>query len=58
MERWEAIVQRALTDAEQGDPRAREWVGSYVLGKPTGSALQRLRDDEEGTFSLNALGWP
>jgi len=37
-ERWRAIVQRAVTDAEGGDAKAREWLGTYLLGKPAGEA--------------------
>lgn len=29
---WKEIVTRAVTDAKQGDPKAREWVGRYALG--------------------------
>lgn len=31
---WRAIVRRAIADAMQGDYRAREWLGDYLIGKP------------------------
>ena len=30
--RWAEIVDRAVRDAAAGDPKARDWVGQYVLG--------------------------
>lgn len=32
--KWKAIVNRAIEDAIGGDRWAREWVSSYLLGKP------------------------
>lgn len=29
-----AMTQTAMSQAEQGDPAARNWVSSYVLGNP------------------------
>jgi hypothetical protein len=40
--RWRKIVQRAVADAEEGDARARAWLGFYLAGKPTGEALRLL----------------
>jgi len=34
---WEAIVQRAITDAKKGDRHARKWLSDYLLGPPTQS---------------------
>ena len=31
-EKWEAIVERAIADAAQGDSKAREWISKWVLG--------------------------
>ncbi len=36
------IVETAVDQARGGDAKAREWVGSYLAGKPTGNALRRL----------------
>lgn len=35
---WAEIVQKAVTDAREGDDRARAWLASYLLGSPKGSA--------------------
>lgn len=32
---WQAIVERAVTDAKNGDSTARAWLASYLLGKPS-----------------------
>jgi hypothetical protein len=42
MERWGEIVATAIDQAVAGDAKAREWLGSYLAGKPTGNALRRL----------------
>lgn len=31
---WSAIVRRAMLDAANGDHKAREWLGRYLLPKP------------------------
>ena len=31
---WQAIVDRAVTDAIAGDAKARMWLSSYLLGMP------------------------
>jgi hypothetical protein len=33
LDRWRRIVERAATDAEGGDSRAREWLSAYLLGR-------------------------
>lgn len=57
LDAWKRIVERAMADALAGDPKAREFLAGYLMGRPTGDTLQRLRDDEEGVFSLDSLGW-
>lgn len=32
---WGRIVERAIVDALDGDRHAREWLGNYLLGRPT-----------------------
>lgn len=34
LDTWQAIVERAVTDAKNGDSTARAWLASYLLGKP------------------------
>jgi hypothetical protein len=33
LRQWKKIVARAAGDAEQGDPKARRWLGEYLLGQ-------------------------
>ncbi len=42
IEAWRAIVAKALEQAQSGDAKAREWLGAYLVGKPTGDALLTL----------------
>jgi hypothetical protein len=42
MDRWRKIIERAVSDAEQGDAKARESLSGYLAGKPTGVALLKL----------------
>lgn len=35
---WRAIVQKAVIQARAGEPRAREWLSNYLMGKPVGEA--------------------
>lgn len=34
---WQAIVERAVQDARNGDGAARSWLASYLVGKPSPS---------------------
>ncbi len=31
---WRQVVRRAVISAKKGDPRAREWLGRYLVGTP------------------------
>src|SRR5215468_6755002 len=53
MDRWQAIVQRAIDDAEQGDPKAREWLAGYLVGRPHGDGLARPADAERPPDALD-----
>ena len=33
-ERWQAIVDKAIAQAERGDDRARRWISDYLIGRP------------------------
>lgn len=37
-ERFREIVEATITAAKDGDTKAREWVGNYLLGSPDGKA--------------------
>lgn len=45
-ERWRAICERAVTDAEAGCNKARSWVSSYLLGPPSPNRLKVLAAHE------------
>jgi hypothetical protein len=40
LERWREIVETAVDQAVAGDAKARDWLGSYLAGKPTGHPLR------------------
>jgi hypothetical protein len=44
--RWEKIVLKAASQAEDGDPIARAWLSAYVAGKPP----------DESKIDLNVSG--
>jgi hypothetical protein len=33
IDRWRKIVERAASNAENGDAKARDWLGSYLVGR-------------------------
>ncbi len=35
LEVWQAVVQKAVDDAQQGDAKARDWLTRYLLGEPS-----------------------
>jgi hypothetical protein len=53
---WQEIVGRAVTDAKAGDPKARQWLASYLVGAPKTEArsLFSLVVDEEA--GIDAVG--
>jgi len=56
MDRWRAIVQRAVTAAEQGDAKARAWLAGYLAGPPSGDGLIQLAAHEAaGTDPIEAI---
>lgn len=38
LEDWHEIVSKAVADAKAGDPKARAWLASYLLGAPKAEA--------------------
>jgi hypothetical protein len=36
---WREIVERAVTDAKDGDAKAREWLARYLVGGPKQDAV-------------------
>jgi hypothetical protein len=57
-DRWQAICERAISDAEDGDPAARSWVSEHVAAEDKllefvdtlkfGSGETRARDLNRG----------
>jgi len=41
LDTWQAIVDRAVTDAKAGDGQARAWLARYLMGKPTDRSAPR-----------------
>ena len=41
LEEWRQIVAVAVTEAKQGNPRARDFLAQYLLGRP-GEETHRL----------------
>lgn len=37
LDTFREVVERAVTDAKAGDPQARAWLASYLVGKPSAS---------------------
>ena len=48
-EDWGEIVTRAVRDAKNGDARAREWLGRYLVGEKVLDALRRNELKSDGT---------
>jgi len=46
---WQRIIERAVSDATEGDAKAREWLAGYLVGKPdaVAASLHRLAVQEE-----------
>ena len=53
--RWERIVLRAAEQAEEGDPVARAWLGSYVAGKPPDES--KVEHNHTGEVGLRITPW-
>lgn len=45
---WREIVEKTVTDAKKGDPKARDWIARFALGKDPMSLMDLAR--------LEALG--
>lgn len=66
LDTWRAIVARAVNDAQDGDYRAREWLGRYLIGDPATKApaplqvvvQQLLQQDQALTLAASELARP
>ena len=50
IEDWRDIIRTAVEQAVDGDSRAREWLGSYLIGRPI-QRIAALIDDVSQRFS-------
>jgi hypothetical protein len=50
LKRWQKIVARAIKDAEQGDAKARRWLGEYLLGRQPGGLMALAAAELAGTL--------
>lgn len=44
---WDLIIDKAVTDAKEGDHRARDWISKTVLPGDT-SIIEASKDDMDG----------
>ena len=47
-EKWRAIVDRAVTDAKDGDPKARDWLARYLIGDKPGTLAELAMKEQRG----------
>jgi hypothetical protein len=47
--RWKRIVRRAVRDAMAGDPKARRWIGEFVIGRQPDSLTALAATELAGT---------
>jgi len=52
LKEWQAIVDRAIAQAKAGNPKARQWLSDYLLGKPA----QELKIDAQTDLMIR-LAW-
>jgi hypothetical protein len=57
LDRWRCILGVAVEQALAGDAKAREWLGVYLMGKPTGHGLyDQVFAGQIGQFTIDAEG--
>lgn len=48
---WKVVVSKALSDAQSGDPKARDWLSRYVIGSKPPLQLIEIAASEERRVS-------
>jgi len=56
LDTWRQIVQRAVSDAVEGDAKAREWLAKYLMGDEPQSLVQLAADEQAGLTADVAIG--
>lgn len=54
-ETWKTIVERAVADAASGDAKAREWLASYLLGRPEPGSAPLLAAAVDDALDLDRV---
>jgi hypothetical protein len=54
MPTWDAICDTAIRQALEGDARAREWISSYLVGRPL-AAVDKYRSGAPLSLNLFLL---
>lgn len=54
-DRWGRIVERAIVDAENGDPKAREFIARYALGAQPLTLVDLARREQAGVTTEHEL---
>ena len=52
---WHAICQRAVEEAKGGDPKAREWLSRYCIGKEPQSLMDIAAKETRGLSSSDEI---
>ena len=47
---WVAVIQKAISQAINGDYRARQWLSNYLLGPPIQRLIAKVEVEEVGGF--------
>jgi hypothetical protein len=53
-EDWGKVCERALAQALEGDARAREWLGNYLIGRPR-QAVEVFSEPDREPLSLGMI---
>jgi len=48
---WREIILKAIDQAKRGDPRARQWLSDYLVGKP----IQGIELEQDGNIILKVV---
>jgi len=55
-ERFRKIAEWAAEDAEQGDPRARQWLSDLLVGRRASTPMMLTMTEEHDLIDFRDLG--